>query len=270
MGRIALTKSAAQAESVSTEKGIAQVRHFNEYMAITPPVVPNTPLFIGQPTDDLVHFRVEVDRSRCLPVDPAVNVRLQLLETNGLVLSIAGIVGRSAIHFLGSVLDAGEGHEIARVRLAWHLLMDWQMMAVPHYNNPDRFVLTVANQPNSRLLALRTEIISVGIGLEVGIRMFDIPYPFWVATPGLEPYDLYTHNDAGEIIAVEARGRTDRGGWATAVQQIYHKFQVPNFSRAAGVIFFPRTTNRSRTSDIMIIDPKGVVVAHSPNQRYRT
>lgn len=238
-------------------------------MVTTPPVVPDTPSFIGQPTGDLVHFRVEVDRSRCLPVDPAINTRLQTLETNGLILSIAGIVARSAIHFMGAVLDAGEGHEIARVRLAWHLLMDWQMAAVPHHNNPNRLVLTVTHQPNSRLLALRTEIISVGIGLEVGIRMYDIPYPFWDATPGLQSYDLHTHNDAGEIIAVEVRGRTNRNGWSTAMQQIYHKFQNPNFSRGAGVIFFPRTTNRSRTSDIMIIDPEGDVSAYPPNQKYR-
>src|SRR5207253_2223179 len=41
------------------------------------------------------------------------------------------------------------------------------------------------------------------------------------------------------------------------------------FSRAAGVLFFPRTTNGSRTSDIMIIDPEGDAAAHPPNQRYR-
>lgn len=81
-------------------------------MVTTPPVVPDTPFFIGQPTGDLVHFRVEVDRSRRLPVDPAINTRLQTLETNGLILSIAGIIARSAIHFMGAVLDAGEGHEI--------------------------------------------------------------------------------------------------------------------------------------------------------------
>ena len=232
--------------------------------------VPNSPLVTGQPSDDIVHFQVEVDRSRCMPVDPAIDARLQNLETSGLSLRISGIVARSAIHFIGSVLDAGEGYEVARVRLAWHILMDWQMNAVPHRWNPKRTVLTIATQPNSRLLALRTEIISMGIALEIGIRMFGIPYPFWDATAGLQPYDLHAYDPLGNLIAVEARGRTDRNGCKTAVQQIYRKFKTPNFSQAAGIVFFPRTTNKGRASDIMVIDPEGEAPRRHPNQRYRS
>lgn len=144
------------------------------------------------------------------------------------------------------------------------------MRAEPHRTTPGRKVLTIAKQPNSRLLAVRTEIISVGIGLEIGIRMFGIPYPFWDATAGLQPFDLYTYDAQGNVIAVETRGRTDRNGWVNAVEQIHTKFKAPNFSRAAGIIFFPRTTNRGRTSDILIIDPAGEASSKSPNQRYRS
>lgn len=239
-------------------------------MATLPPGVPATPLVMGQPSNDLVHFIVEVDRSRCLPVDPAIDARLQLLENNGLTASIAELVALSAIHFTAAVLDAGEGHEIARVRLAWHLLMDWQLTATPNHYNPNRTVMTVANQPNSRLLALRTETLAVGIGLLIGIRMYDIQYPYWAATPGLQPYDLYTYDGLGGLIALETRGRINRSNVASAIHQIYGKFVQPSFSHAAGVIFFPRTGNRSQTADIMIIDPEGEVAYRGPNQRYRS
>jgi len=238
-------------------------------MATLPPGVPATPLVMGQPPNDLVHFKVEVDRSRCQPVDPTIDARLQLLENQGLTVSIAELVVLSAIHFTGTVLDTGEGHEVARVRLAWHLLMDWQLKATSHHYDPNRMVLTVANQPNSRLLALRTETLSVGIGLLIGIRMYGIQYSYWDATPGLQPYDLYTYDSLG-LIAVETRGRINRSNVASAIQQVYSKFKQPNFSRAAGVIFFPRTRNHSQTADIMIIDPEGEVPYRGPNQRYRS
>jgi len=49
---------------------------------------------------------------------------------------------------------------------------------------------------------------------------------------------------------------------------VYAKFAQPNFSQAAGVIFFPRTNNRGK-EDIVVLDPEGEPERHMANSRYR-
>jgi hypothetical protein len=74
----------------------------------------STPSFPGTagpvvpaPSNDLVHFRLEVDSSRCATNDPVVNARLIVLEQHGLTLSIAQLVASANLHFAESVQDEG-------------------------------------------------------------------------------------------------------------------------------------------------------------------
>ena len=223
---------------------------------------------IPPPSNDVVHFRVEIDRSRCSGTEEPIEARLQAMEQAGISISIAELVARANLHFAGSVGNCPDGEEQLRMRLAWETLRGWQMTAVPHATEQSRIVLVVADQPNSRLAATRSEVLAFAVALEVGIRLYEIPYAFWDATPGLQPYDLAAFDAAGDEVRVEARGRIDRTNLRTAIDQVHQKFALANFSRAAGVIFFPRTNNRGREADVMILDPAGKS-DKSPNSRYR-
>ena len=154
------------------------------------------------------------------------------------------------------------------MRAAWDLLRHWGMTAVPHHRRPNRSVLRVTEQPNSRMTAFRSEVLAIGVALEVGIRLYDTAYPFWAATEGLQAFDLQATDDAGNQYRVEARGRIDRTNVGTAKKQVYDKFVNANFSQAAGVIFFPRTNNRGR-EDILVLDPDGDLNHLLANSRYR-
>ena len=87
---------------------------------------PSFPEFAGPvvpgPSNDLVHFRIEVDGSRCATNDPVINERLVGLEQNGLTLSIAQLVASANLQFAGSVGDEGLGLEDAQMRAAWNQL----------------------------------------------------------------------------------------------------------------------------------------------------
>ena len=184
-------------------------------------------------------------------------------------MSIGELVGRSNLHFAHSLGDCVQGEEEDRMRLAWHILSGWQMTAMQHHANPQRTVLVVADQTNSRIVALRSEILAFGVALEIAIRLYQIPYAFWEATPGLQPYDMSANDAGGNEIAVEARGRINRRHMQSAIAQVHQKFPMANFSRSAGVIFFPRTSNRGRLSDIIVLDPDGKAGRHPPSSRYR-
>jgi hypothetical protein len=230
------------------------------------PVTPNPT--VQAPSNDIVNLRVKVDRSRCKTTDPEIERRLVLLEKNGLSISIAQLVANANLHFAGSVEDDGEGLEVAQMREAWNVLRHWQMKAVPHRSRRRGKVLRVGKQENSRRTAERSEVLAVGVSLEIGIRIYDIAYPFWSATAGLKSHDLAAKDDAGNEIKVEARGRINRTNVKTAVKQVHKKFKSADFSKAAGVIFFPRTTNGGR-EDIMVLDPEGDAQRSPANSRYR-
>jgi hypothetical protein len=204
-----------------------------------------------------VHFNVEVDRARCATTSPAIDARLLALEAGGLTMTIVEIVVRAGMHFAGAVMDRGEGFEVAQIRKAWDFLMDWNLRAEAHAFTADRIVLVVDEQENARLSATRSEILAFGIGLEVASRIYDIEYALWEGSPGLSLHDIQTYTAAGGLIEVELRGRINRKGMTSAVEEIYEKFATGNFSNAAGVVVFPRTTNGSRSAEIMIVDPDG-------------
>lgn len=233
---------------------------------------PSFPGFAGPvvpaPSNDLVHFRIEVDRSRCATDDPVINARLIVLEQNGLTLSIAQLVASANLHFAGSVQDERSGLEDARMRAAWNLLRGWNMTSTPHHTRPSRRVLVVADQPNSRMTATRSEVLAMGIALEIGIQLYNVEYPYWAATEGNQAFDLSATDEAGNEFRVEAGGRINRTNKGKAVQQVHAKFAAPNFSHAAGVVFFPRTNNRGR-EDIIVLDPEGEPERHMANSRYR-
>lgn len=216
----------------------------------------------------MVHFRIRVDRSRCPANDPAINARLATLEQNGLTLSIAQLVASANLYFAGSVQDEGDGLETARMRAAWNLLRGWNMTSVPHHRRASRSVLVVADQPNSRMTAIRSEVLAISVALEIGIRLYNVAYPYWAATEGLQRFDLAATDEGGNELRLEARGRIDRTNTRTAVQQVHAKFANPDFSQAAGVIFFPRTNNRGR-EDIILLDPEGDMGTQKANSRYR-
>jgi len=223
---------------------------------------------VAPPSTDNVHLRVEVDRSRCSTPEPSLNSRLVHLEAQGITISIAQLVANANLHFANSGMDDGAGEEEARMRAAWELLRHWNMEAVPHYRQPNRMVLRVAEQPNSRMTAIRSEVLAIGVALEVGIRLYEMPYAYWAATEGLQAFDLQCSDDDGNEFRIEARGRIDRTNVRTAIEQVHTKFPNADFSHAAGVIFFPRTTNRGR-KDLIVLDPEGKPQAGLANRKYR-
>lgn len=230
------------------------------------PITPNA--LVSPPTTELVHLRVKVDRRRCSTIDPAINGRLSSLEADGISISIAQLVANANLHFAGAVADEGAGEEEARMRAAWETLRHWGMVAVPHHKHPGRTVLQLAEQPNSRLTAHRSEVLAIGVALQVGIRIYDIAYPYWAATEGLQEFDLQSADDDGNEYRIEARGRINRTHVGKALAQVHRKFPHADFSHAAGVIFFPRTNNRGR-EDILVLDPEGEPKRVFRNRRYR-
>ncbi len=237
-------------------------------MTSTPSFPSSVGPVVQSPSSELVHFRIRVDRSRCTTTDPVINTRLIALQENGLTLSIAQLVASANLHFAGSVQDEGYGLEDARMRAAWNLLRGWNMVSVPHKTRPSRRVLVVADQPNSRMTAIRSEVLAMSVALEIGIRLYEVAYPYWAATEGLQSFDLSATDEDENEFRVEARGRINRTNTETAIQQVYAKFDNPNFSQAIGVIFFPRTSNSGR-EDIIILDPEGEPNRHMSNSRYR-
>lgn len=229
-------------------------------LSVAPPVAP--------PSADLIHLSVEVDRTRCATTVPLLTDRLTALETEGITISIAQLVANANLFYMGSVADEGSGVVEARMRAAWEALPHWGMEAVPHHTDAERTVLRVAQQPNSRDTAFRSEVLSIGVAVEVGIRLYAVAYPYWSATEGLEAFDLQATDEDGLEYRIEARGRIDRTNVAAAKTQVHAKFPIANFSHAAGVIFFPRTTNRGR-GDIIVLDPDGKPGNSLRNRRYR-
>jgi hypothetical protein len=230
------------------------------------PTAPHPP--VAPPSTDIVHLRVGVDRTRCSTIDPVIDARLTLLETDGILISIAQFVANANLFFAGSVADEGVGEEEARMRAAWEALRHWGMEAVAHHTQAGRTVLQVADQPNSRATAHRSEILAIGVALEVGMRVYNTAYPYWAATEGLQEFDLQSSDDDGNEYRIEARGRINRTNVGTAKAQVHDKFPNADFSHAAGVIFFPRTDNRGR-EDIIVLDPDGEPNRSLQHRRYR-
>ncbi|MGO9339502.1 MAG: hypothetical protein ACLPY1_18540 [Terracidiphilus sp.] len=184
-------------------------------------------------------------------------------------LTIMEIVVRAGMHFTGGIIDRGEGSEIAQIRAAWDFLKDWNLRAEPHATSRLRNVLVVEDQQNARITATRSEILAFGIGVEVASRIYQIPYSQWEGSPGLSLHDIQAYDWQNSLVLVELRGRINRQHLRSAINEIYDKFEEGDFSKAAGIIVFPRTKNTSRTADIMIVDPLGKREPEGQSARFR-
>jgi hypothetical protein len=61
----------------------------------------------------------------------------------------------------------------------------------------------------------------------------------------------------GNELKVEARSRIDGTNRKKAVDQVHKKFKKADFSKAIGVILFPRTKAATGKEDILVVDPDG-------------
>lgn len=108
----------------------------------------------------------------------------------------------------------------------------------------------------------------MGASLQIGIVIFDRPYRFWSSTPGLKRYDLSAKDSQGNELKVEARGRIDGTNVKKAVSQVHKKFAKGNFSKAIGVIVFPRTKAGGK-EDILVVDPDGTAEPRPTDAQFR-
>jgi hypothetical protein len=131
-----------------------------------------------------------------------------------------------------------------------------------------RQALRVDKSKNSRETARRSEVLAMGASLQVGIKVFDRPYRFWSATPGLKSYDLSAKDAQGKELKVEARGRIDGSNVKKATDQVHKKFAKGDFSKAIGVIVFPRTKAGGK-EDIIVVDPDGIAEPRPSDAQFR-
>ncbi len=214
-------------------------------------------LFLPEIRSDLVHFVVEIDRSRCLTIPAALETRLREFERDGLELPLDRIITHAGIELVGSVVDYWQrGEDSARVKRVWDDLSQWRPRCVPHpTTGQPRLVVTPPANPNERVAGTRRW--GVGVGLLVATRLYGIPYRFWHAT-GFARHDLEAPAAGGGIIKVEVRARVDRNNWREAKDAMFGKLSSPaDFATAAGILFAPRTTSRPSSADILIVDPRG-------------
>ncbi len=238
-------------------------------MASSTSFPPGPPPVIRPPSAEKVTLRVKVDRSRCKGTDPGIEKRLKKLEKDGLTISIAQIVGNANLHFAGAVKDEGEGVKNAQIRAAWSELRHLNMRAESEGDGKDRRrTLRVDKSKNSRETARRSEVLAMGTSLQIGIVVFNRPYRFWSVTPGLKRYDLSAKDPQGKELKIEARGRIDGSNVKKAVGQIHKKFTKGDFSKAIGVIVFPRTKEGGK-EDIIVVDPDGIAETRASDAQFR-
>ncbi|MGB6691097.1 MAG: hypothetical protein WBE76_24960 [Terracidiphilus sp.] len=239
-------------------------------MASFPTFPSGRPPIIQPPSAEKITLQVKVDRKRCKTTDPEIEKRLKKLEKAGLTISIAQLVANANLHFAGYVKDDGEGEEAARMRQAWGELRHLNMRAVQEgHGKGQRKALLVDKSTNSRETARSSEVLAMGASLQVGIVIYKRRYSFWSSTPGLKTYDLSAKDSQGNELKVEARGRIDGTNRKKAVDQVHKKFKKADFSKAIGVILFPRTKAAPGKEDILVVDPDGDAEPSPSDAQYR-
>ncbi|MDD4891213.1 MAG: hypothetical protein PHU85_14930 [Phycisphaerae bacterium] len=186
------------------------------------------------------------------------------LRQNGIYLSIGQLAGLSAIWYRGAIASSVVGAEQAQLKAAWVELSNWNLRQ--EYGRDGIPRLVVDKQANAGAQTKRSELLGIGVGLAVGMKLYDIDYPSWDVTHRNERHDLFAYHPASHrLVKVEAKGRYMRQNLKAAITQVYRKFAVADFAHAAGVVFAPRHTPNPRTADIVLIDPTG---NHEPNDQY--
>lgn len=213
-----------------------------------PVTVPSIPI-------DNVKIEVELDLS--LACSPSLINRLSAIQTNGITVPISQIIAFSALHFQDAIDDFyGIGITRSAIKLAWENIASWRPRAVLRARDSVS-KLTFDQRANSRVQALVTELIGVGVGVIAASHVFQIPFQFWHPTPKLGPTDFCAPGLGGEV-HVECRGRFGRGGWQEAKEQVYKKFFKPNsFSSQLGTLVSLNNTPNTRSPDLVLIDPPG-------------
>ena len=218
------------------------------------------------PIDDV---KIEVELDLSLACSPNLVNRLSAIQSNGITVPISKIVAFSALHFHGAVYDFHKiGLNRSAIKLAWEDIASWRPRAVIRSRGKTS-KLTFVQMGNSRVQALVTEIVGVGVGLVAASHVFQIPFRLWYPTPKLGPTDFCAPYLDGEV-HLECRGRFQRGGWENAKQQVYKKFLGPNsYHSQLGTLFSLNTTPNSRKPDLVLIDPPGEVLVLDRFHAYR-
>lgn len=206
--------------------------------------------------NDLVHLNIRVVPRACLLAPGSRLFDLAGLQSTGVDLTISSIVAYGAMHFANAASGfIGLDEVRAMTLLAWTNLAAWSPRAVMLPSKTPRLV--VSKLGNSRLQAFMSEILAVGVGLQIAKRFYSVPFRFWEASPGLSNFDYWTHAPAGQKIRLEVRGRFNGSNLAPAVLQVENKFSaIKDFNRAMGVIFCPHDSLTPRATDIWLVDPE--------------
>lgn len=213
--------------------------------------------FLPTISEDLAHFTVEVDDNRCSNIPANVRTVLDTMQKDGIEVPFASVIRRCATHLSGAVVDYWKiGDENARIKHVWEQLAHWKPRLELHLPS-GKNRLVVADQKNLEVTSGRTQILSVGVGLIVAEKLYNVPFVQWTKTQSLNPHDFEAPAPNGGRYEVEVRGRLNRNHLQEAIKGVHKKFQTPDFTAAAGIIFAPRTALRRSTADIIVIDPEG-------------
>lgn len=206
------------------------------------------------PIDDV---KIEVELDLSLPCSPSLINRLSSIQSTGITVPISKIIAFSALHFHDAIDDFyGIGINRSAIKIAWENIASWRPSAVIR-SRDGASKLTFVQKNNSRVQALVSEIVGVGVGLVAASHVFQIPFRFWYPTPKLGPTDFCAPGLGGEV-HIECRGRFRRGGWKEAKEQVYKKFFKPNkFSSQLGTLISLNDTPNTRSPDLVLIDPPG-------------
>lgn len=218
------------------------------------------PTFVPRIPDDVVHLDIEVDRSYCGTPHAVLDKRLTDLEHDGLDVPVARIVAYAAAFFQGSTRDVHNvGLHRAQIIRVWEQLQHWNPRAELRRSR-NHYKLVLDNHPNPGDRSFVTELLGVGVGLYVAKQLYQVPLRHWHPT-NQGRFDYVAPTTHSGQVSVEVRARFNRTNWLGAVDQVHTKLDSTAvgraIDRASGILFAPRTTTDTRSSDVLIIDPEG-------------
>lgn len=202
--------------------------------------------------NDMVKFDVDVDNSACgSSLDKEIVSRLTDLEKNGIETTISTIVGFSSLYFVGIRQVANNrADSLFRLKEAWNRLSSWGLKSE---NN--KLVFNDNNHPGERQKT--SELAAIGVGLLCARLIYNVPLRYWVPT-NQGRFDYHAPTSTSHAFKVEVRGRFDRKNWKAACEEVRKKIGTAgDYRNAAGIVFAPRTSSKTRTADIQIMDPVG-------------
>ena len=86
---------------------------------------------VSEPPEDVVHFKVRINREQCGSTTAETEARLGSLEANGFEISLTELVATAGAHFRDGAVDfGGYGSEQAEIQRAWDNLAHCQPKGV--------------------------------------------------------------------------------------------------------------------------------------------